>query len=97
MIEIDTSSINCFVSSYHKLTKTCKYSIADKLELPPFHGHLFIKGNINTQALRNHIVSREKEKDLEMPIFTFPIWHKLKVELKVLLKKMFLPKLKEIN
>ena len=32
-----------------------------------------------------------------MPIFTFPVWHKLKDELKKLLKKMFMPKLKEIN
>lgn len=32
-----------------------------------------------------------------MPIFTFNVWHKLKVELKNILKKMFLPKLKEIN
>ena len=58
MIDYNTSSINSFVSSYHKLTKTQKHSITDKLVLPPFHGHLFIKANLNTNALKNHILSR---------------------------------------
>lgn len=58
MIEYDVSSINSFVSSYHKLTKTNKHSITSKLELPPFHGHLFIKANLNTTPLRLHILER---------------------------------------
>jgi hypothetical protein len=28
---LDTSSINCYLSSYHKLTKTVKHSLNDKL------------------------------------------------------------------
>ena len=57
-MDYSTTSINSYVSSYHKLTRSDKYSITDKLELPPFHGHLFIKANLNTSALRNHILER---------------------------------------
>jgi hypothetical protein len=59
MMEYDTSSINSFVSSYHKLTKTSKHSLKDKLELPPFHGHLFVKGNLNTAPLKAYLLEQD--------------------------------------
>lgn len=83
---VDTSSINCYLSSYHKLTKTVKHTPKDKLELPALNDHLFIKANLNTKPLKKHV--DEREDQLAMPIFTFSVWHKLKVELKSFLKKM---------
>lgn len=92
MASADITSINSYLSSYHKLTKTNKYSLKDKLELPPLNSHLFIKANLHTNFLRTHIL--ETSHEMTLPIFTFSVWSKLKQELRNFLKKIMLQKLK---
>ncbi len=91
----DTSSINAYLSSYHKLTKADKFSFKDKVELPAVNGHIFIKADLNLKGLKEHIAERENK--LSMPIFTFYVWNKLKAEVKIVLKKMFHQRLREVN
>lgn len=52
----DIRSINSYLSSYHRLAKTHKLSLKDKLELPPLHSHLFIKANLNVSQLKVHVI-----------------------------------------
>lgn len=52
----DISSINSYLSSYHRLARAHKHSIKDKLELPSLNSHLFIKANLNITQLKVHVV-----------------------------------------
>ena len=73
--EPDLTSLNSYLSSYHSLTKTQKLTLKDKLELPPLHGHLFLKANLHTHFLRQHVLESTAPPH---PIFAFSGWSKLK-------------------
>ena len=90
--EYNISSINSYTTSYHKLTKSTKYTLQDKPQIPSINSHLFIKANINVNYLKMYMNS--KDNQIEMPIFMLPMWSKFKNEIKMLLRKIFVGRLK---
>jgi hypothetical protein len=91
---MDISSINSFTNSYHKLKQSKKTQPEEKINLPPIHGHLFLATKFNVQQLRENIKDRGTK---DIPIFTFPEWAKIRLEVRLWLRKYFYQKVKEIN
>ena len=52
-INIDSSSINAFASSYHKLCKINKINIIEKINLPSLNSYAIINAKLNIKSLFN--------------------------------------------